>query len=126
MGLPWVRLDANIAIHDKTVKALGMRGGKAAMLAYVFSLGWSGGQGTDGHVPKAILPLIHATPNDASVLVSVGLWDEDPDGDGWWIRNFERRQETSQASEARRAKARKAAEARWRPVQESSPVKRVK
>jgi hypothetical protein len=125
MSLPWVRLDSNIAWHDKTVKVLSCRGGKAAMLAYVFALGWSGGQGTDGHIPKAILPLIHATPQDASVLVSVGLWLPDADGDGWWIHNFERRQETAAASEARREKARKAAEARWRPPSTTGHVKRV-
>jgi len=43
MGLPWVRLDANIASHDKTIKALGHRNGKGAMALYVFALGWSGG-----------------------------------------------------------------------------------
>ena len=125
MSLPWARMDSNMPQHDKTLRALGYRGGKAAMAVDVFAICWSVGQGTDGHIPTYALTAIHGTKADAHILVEVGLWDPDPDGDGWWIHNFERRQETSEASEARRAKARKAAAARWN-APESSPVKRVK
>jgi hypothetical protein len=105
VSLPWVRLDSNIASHDKTLKALGMRGGKGAMAVDMFALGWSGGHATDGHIPSYALPAIHATAGDVRILVEVGLWDEDPDGEGWWIHNFGHRQEASTITESKRAKA---------------------
>ena len=54
MSLPWVRLDSNIASHDKVLRAVGDRG-KPAMAVYMFGLGWSGGHLTDGHIPAAAL-----------------------------------------------------------------------
>lgn len=112
MGLPWVRLDANIASHDKILAALHTRGGKAAIAVYLFSLSWSGGQGTDGHIPAYALPMIHATRPDIAILVDTGLWH--PNGDGWDIHNYAKRQETRAASEAKREQARAAANARWK------------
>lgn len=109
MSLPWVRLDANIASHDKTLRALGRRGGKAAMALYVFSLGWSGGHGTDGHIPAAALGLLHGTPHEASILVDVRLWDLDPSGDGWQIHNYAERQELTSVTDAKREAKRRAA-----------------
>lgn len=98
MGLPWVRLDANIATHDKTLAAVSIRGGKAAMAVYQFALAWSGGQGTDGHIPYAALPMIHGTKQDAAILCMVGLWEQN--GSGWNIHNFGERQELRAVSEA--------------------------
>lgn len=109
-------MDSNMPHHDKTLRALGYRGGKSAMFVATSAICWSVGQGTDGHIPAYALPSVHGTKADAGILVEVGLWDPDPDGDGWWIHNFDRRQETSEASEARRIKARKAADARWKKV----------
>lgn len=109
MSLPWVRLDAGIASHDKTLKALGCKGGKAAMAVYVFGLAWSGGHGTDGHIPKAALPMLHGSPADASVLTRAGLWDEDPEGDGWVIHNYATRQELALVTEVKRRSQRLAA-----------------
>jgi hypothetical protein len=114
VSLPWVRLDANIATHDKTIKAIGRRNGKAAMCVYMFAIAWSGGHGTDGHIPRAVLPMIHGTPADAAALEAVGLWEPDPAGDGWWIHNYAQRQETSDVTQAKRDQARAAAHARWR------------
>ena len=111
MALPWVRLDANIASHDKTIRAMGMRGGKGAMCLYVFALGWAGGQGTDGHIPTAALPMLHGTKAEARILVTVGLWEE-VDG-GWHIHNFHLRQETSDITAKKREQAREAANVRW-------------
>ena len=104
MSLPWVRLDANIASHDKTLKAIGERG-KPAMAVYMFGLAWSGGHVTDGHIPCVALPMIHGTTKDADLLVRVGLWDPDPDGDGWWVHNWGQRQEASEITESKRRKA---------------------
>jgi hypothetical protein len=109
MSLPWVRLDSNIASHDKTLKALGMRGGKGAMTVYMFALAWSGGHSTDGHIPPAALAMLHGSPADAGVLVRSGLWDEDPKGDGWWIHNYAQRQELALVTEVKRRAQRLAA-----------------
>lgn len=109
MSLPWVRLDANIASHDKVLDALGRRGGKGAIAVYVFALAWSGGHSTDGHIPRAALPMLHGTPGDAATLVAVGLWDADPDGDGWWVHNWTERQELAVITEAKREAKRRGA-----------------
>ena len=112
-GLPWVRLDTNITWHDKTLQLVDQRNGKAALAVYMLSLAWAGGTGTDGHIPRYALRAIHATPTDANALQHVGLWDPDPDGDGWWIHTYAQRQETSDATEDRRERARAAALKRW-------------
>jgi hypothetical protein len=108
MGLPWVRLDSTIASHDKTIRVVGEKGGKGAMAVYMFALGWCGAQGTDGFIPRAALLMLHGTPADARLLEASELWDADPDGSGWWVRNWERRQESSAMSAAKREKARQA------------------
>lgn len=113
MGLPWVRLDASLPFHDKTIALLGLRGGKGSLAVYVCALAWAGHAATDGRIPKAALPIIHGVNADAVNLVAVGMWDPDPDGDGWWIRNWQQRQESSDISAAKRDKARNAALTRW-------------
>lgn len=105
MSLPWVRLDANIASHDKVLKVLAGRDGHRVMCVYMFALGWSGGHATDGHIPALALPMIHGRPRDADALVSVGLFDPDPDGDGWWLHNWAQRQEAAEVTESKRRKA---------------------
>ena len=109
MGLPWVRLDSNITSHDKVLEVLSSARGKGAMAVYMFSLAWSGGHSTDGHIPAAALPMIHGTRGDANVLVHCGLWDLDADGHGWWIRNYAQRQELSLVTEVKRRAQRLAA-----------------
>lgn len=116
-GLPWARLDANIASHDKVVSLLGMPNGYRSFTVYVCGLGWSVGHGTDGLIPKHVLPLIHGTKRNATQLVDVSLWAYESAGKGWLIRNFETRQETTRVTEAKReaqaAGARKANCTRW-------------
>lgn len=101
MGLPWVRLDSNIASHDKILALLQQRNGAAAAFSYVCSLGYAGGNGTDGRIPFAALPFIHATKRHAEMLVDVGLWDPHPAG--WMVRNYGDRQQLAVVSEAIRA-----------------------
>jgi hypothetical protein len=109
MSLPWVRLDANIASHDKMLDLLGRPRGKEAAAVYCFALGWSGGHGTDGHIPAAALPLLHGTKAHANALVQANLWELDPAGNGWWIRNYATRQQLGVVTEAKRDAQRAAA-----------------
>lgn len=110
MGLPWVRLDSNIASHDKILHLLSDPNPKKwqAAASYMFALGWSGGQGTDGHIPAAALPMVHGNASTARLLVKYGMWDEATAG--YRVRNWENRQElTVVADSVRSAKKRGAA-----------------
>lgn len=94
MSLPWVRLDSNIASHDKVVELLSQRDGARAFTLYVCGLGYAGAHGTDGRIPRAALPFIHGTERLAIMLVEARLWEHDGTP-GWRIRNWEQRQELS-------------------------------
>lgn len=98
MGLPWVRLDANIAMHDKMLDLLADPSPKRwqAAASYVFSLGWAGGQETDGRIKHSNLLAIHGNASTARLLVKYGFWDEAPGG--FQIRNYELRQQTTTAT----------------------------
>lgn len=98
-----MRLDSNIAAHDKILHLLGDPSPKKwqAAASYMFALGWAGGTGTDGHVPTAALPFVHGTPFTARLLVKYGLWNEV--AGGFQIRNYEQRQELLIVSESKRA-----------------------
>jgi hypothetical protein len=102
MALPWVRLDSNVASHDKILRLLSDPSPKRfqAAASYMFSLAWSGGTGTDGHIPSAALPFVHGTPATARLLVKYQLWDEATAG--FTIRNFLYRQELAIVAEAKR------------------------
>lgn len=107
MGLPWVRLESNIASHDKILTLVAHRGGKSAAAVYMFSLAWSGAHATDGHIPRAALPLIHGAPADAQRIQAAGLWE--PNGDGWNIHNWNQRQELAVVTEVKRQAQRRGA-----------------
>jgi hypothetical protein len=100
MGLPWVRLDANISTHDKILHLLSdpsaLRWQAAA--SYMFALAWSGGQGTDGRIASVALGFVHGNAKTARLLVKYRLWTEAPAG--YQIVNFGLRQQTSMASDA--------------------------
>lgn len=104
MPLPWVRLDANIAGHDKILALLADPSPRRwqAALSYVFAIGWSGTQGTDGHIPTTALPTIHGTQATARLLVTYHLWDNGT-GDGWTIHNYAERQQLTAVADATRA-----------------------
>lgn len=103
MGLQWVRLDCNIAAHDKMLHLLSDPSPKRwqAAASYMFSLGWSAGAGQDGKVPNAALAMVHGTTATARLLVKYGLWHEVTAG--YQIHNFEHRQELSIVSAAKKA-----------------------
>jgi hypothetical protein len=73
----------------------------------MFSLAWSGGAGTDGNVPAAVLPMIHGNEATARLLVKYRLWEEATAG--YSIRNYDTRQELLVISTGKRAAQRKAA-----------------
>lgn len=105
MGLPWVRLDANIASHDKMLDLLADPSAKRyqAAASYMFAIAWSGGQGTDGRVRTAHLGAVHGNASTARLLVKYGLWDEAPAG--YQIRNWDKRQQSAEvASDVLKAK----------------------
>lgn len=100
MGLPWVRLDSNIATHDKILHLLTdpSTAKWQAAFSYVCALGWSGGQGTDGRIASVALGFVHGNAKTARLLVKYHLWKEAVAG--YEIVNFNARQQTSDASEA--------------------------
>ena len=107
MGLPWVRLDTNIASHDKILDLIGRKNGRATAFTYVCSLAYSGQNGTDGHIPFAALTFVHGSKRDAEALVEVGLWEPHPTG--WTIRNYDGRQQLSLVTDNIRASQRRGA-----------------
>lgn len=117
MALPWVRLDSNIAQHDKVLALLADPSSKKwqAMSSYMFALGWCGAAGTDGWVPQYALGAVHGSHATARLLCKYRLWIEGTGG--WQIPNYEARQELSIVTEAKRAAqsmgARKANCKRW-------------
>ena len=108
MGLPWTRVDSNIASHDKILRLITeYKYGKGSAFVYVCSLGYAAGNGTDGLVPFACLPFIHASKRDADALVECGLWHPHPLG--WTIPNFAARNPTNETAKAIRAGKQRAA-----------------
>ena|SRR5690348_4024007 len=102
MPLPWVRVDSNVAHHDKMLALISDPSPKRwqAVASYFFALGWSGGQGTDGVIPNFALASVHGTTATARLLVKYRLWEEATAG--FRIRNFEQRQELEAISAAKR------------------------
>lgn len=100
MGLPWARLDANIAQHDKIVWLKSQRGGWRAISVYLFSIGWSAGQGTDGYIPDHMAPALDADKRTVELLTVARMWE--PGLGGWQIRNYHERQELDTIATAKR------------------------
>ena len=101
MALPWARLDTNIASHDKILALLTRRNGRGIAFSYVCAIAYATGNGTDGHIPFAALPFIHATKTDMAALVEVGLMAPNPAG--WTIPNFDKRQQLNLTTKSVRA-----------------------
>jgi hypothetical protein len=113
MPLPWVRLDTAMPDNPKIIDLVdGNKEGRAAAFVWVCSLAYAGKHGTDGFIPKGALARINGRPVDARLLVQIGLW-KDEMGVGWSIPGWAEFQESSEETQARSAKARTAAFARW-------------
>jgi hypothetical protein len=113
MTLPWFRVDTNIATHDKILALLSDPSTSRwqAAFSYVCSIGWSAASGTDGRIPLGALPMVHATPRIASLLVKYHLWHTDMAG--FQIHNYANYQQLSRISEEKSDLGRKAACVRW-------------
>jgi hypothetical protein len=112
MGLPWVRLDTGIATNHKMLTLIAHKQHRA-ITAYVFGLAYCGGQGSDGFIPAAALPFIHATKRDAQHLVDAGLWHVSDITPGWIVNDWGDYQPTQDDREARTTKSRKGNCIRW-------------
>lgn len=102
MSLPWVRLDTSIAQNYKVLTLVGDRNHRA-VAAYVFGLAYCGQQGTDGYIPKAALPFIHATAKDAQALCEVGLWHHE--GGGYQVNDWREYQPSNDETDRRGQRA---------------------
>lgn len=111
MGLPWVRLDTAFPSNPKLLAMLAEKDGHRAGLVYLCSLGYAGGHGTDGFIPREALPFIHARQSDAERLVRHGFWWTQPGG--WLINGWDEKQESNVETQERRKRAQAAAAARW-------------
>lgn len=110
MGLPWVRLDTQMPSNPKILYLVEDRKWRAAF-NWAASLCYSGGHGTDGFLPKASLPFLHASPKEATILADVGLWLPAPGG--WEINSWAEFQPTNEEMQQRRQRAKDAAMKRW-------------
>lgn len=79
--MSWAKIDDKLWSHPKIV---GLP--PQALRLWLFALSWAAGHETDGHIPRAILPIILGNPKLAAVLVSARLW-ETAEG-GWQIHDF--------------------------------------
>ena len=79
MTLPWVRLETALPRNPKILDLVNGGNYRAAWV-YVCSIAYCGEHVTDGRIPRAALPFIHARPADARALVAARLWVETDNG----------------------------------------------
>lgn len=94
--MTWAKVDDKLFSHPKWLAT--SKPGKAL---WVSALSWCAGQGTDGHVPTHVLPMLGATKGDARALVTSGLW-EAADG-GYQFHDWVEYQPDAASTKARRA-----------------------
>lgn len=121
-GMSWVRVDAALAANHKVLQLMSEKGGDHALCVYIFALGQTAVQGTDGFIPTVALGLIHGRPRDAALLVAAGLWHEIPGG--FEINDYREYQPSDEAAQKRSERAKVAAAARW--AKKHPPLKAVK
>lgn len=113
MALPWVRLDTALPDNPKTLALVdGYKDGRCTAFVYICSIAYSGKHELGGFVPKeALARSLFGRAADAERLEHVGLWRRV--AGGWEVNGWDEFQVATPDAEARRAKARAAAEARW-------------
>lgn len=101
----WAKFDDQFTDHPKVVAA-GPMAELLAMRAVIHCARYE----TDGHVQAAQLPRlavgITSVKKRVAKLVEVGLWHEDPDGDGWWVHDYLDYNPSAEEQEQKRADAR--------------------
>jgi hypothetical protein len=113
MGLPWVRLDTGWPLNPKISDLVDLGAvGKSAAYAYAAGMCHSGAHGLDGFVPRGALRRMAITKRDTDLLVEFGLWHVEGNG-GWRINDWADYQESTEETQKRADKARKAAQVRW-------------
>jgi hypothetical protein len=111
VALPWIRLDTTMPDNPKILRLLDERDGHRAAFVWLCCLTYSGKHGTDGFIPRNARPFVHGRAADFARLVAVEALNVVPGG--WIIPGWAEFQESSDASQARRERAQKAAAARW-------------
>ena len=113
MGLKWVKVDTDWPTNPKVTMLLdeGTKG-RSALYAYVAALCYSGQHGLDGFVPRYALPVVQITPRDVTLLCQYELWHAEGDA-GWRVNDWAEYQESTEETQKRAEKARKAAQRRW-------------
>lgn len=110
MGLQWIRLETVFHQNHKILYLVEDNEWRA-IVNWAAGLAHAGAQGTDGYLPRACLPLLHARRRDADALSAAGLWI--PTDGGWVIHDWAEHQPSNDETHARRERARAAALARW-------------
>lgn len=103
--MTWVYLDDQFPDHPKVVAA-----GEDAAYLFIAGLCYSKRLGTEGHIPKAMVPKLVSAKSSArsARLVDVGLWEDQ--GDEFVVHDYT---DWNKPAEARSEAGRKAAHARW-------------
>lgn len=103
MALTWFRMDNHIGDHDKVLALLSDPSPDRwqAFTSYVSAIGWANDHGTNGRIPVAALPFVHATPDTARLLVKHGLWKER--AAAWQIHKFLHYQQAAEVEKEQRA-----------------------
>lgn len=112
MSLPWIRLDTALPDHPKILALVDShKEGRATAFVHICAMAYCGRHGTDGFLPREALPRVNGRTADADRLVEVGLWLKEEGG--WSINGWSEYQQSDASTQARSARARKAAAARW-------------
>lgn len=101
--MEWVRLLTTYHRDDALADA-----GEPAEVLFGRALSYSGDQETGGFVSDAAAKRLTPTRTKArtDALEKVSLWERDDEAGGWWIRSWDRIQESHDAAAARRKAAR--------------------
>lgn len=94
--MTWFKVDDGFWSHPKTLLL-----SHAAVALWVRAGSYCGKHLTDGHIPRAILPMLHGTPDHARELCNADLWE--PVEDGWQFHAWHEYQDTRTEIERRRA-----------------------
>lgn len=125
----WLKLDDKWDDHPKIVSA-----GRDGAWLHLRGLLFCARHETDGHVPAEHVARLGSEFSKAvqkrltERLVQVGLWEIDPDGDGWWIHDYleynpssRRRRADREAAKDRMARAREEKRRRSQHVRPNAP-----